>query len=122
MSEAKFTPGPWYSFDNKSLNGTYWIGPSSFFSIAEVRNGAEDEEYGGDKAELANAHLIAAAPDLYEALEIAVANLRCATVCSDADEDDEEAIQLRDAWKRDIDRCREALSRARGEVNEDVSS
>ncbi len=67
--EEKFTDGPWSITKNKGeLNDSYWIGPDEFTSIAEVRNGADDEEYGGEEAEIANAHLIAAAPELYEAL------------------------------------------------------
>lgn len=63
------TPGPWRIIEDKgALNEAYWIGPEPFHSICEVRNGAEDEEYGGEETEIANARLIAAAPDLLEAL------------------------------------------------------
>ena len=59
------TKGPWNVFDGP--NGNLWIGPEEFFSIAEVRNGASDREYGGKKAERANAKLIAASPELLKA-------------------------------------------------------
>lgn len=63
MSEAKFTPGPWH------------VGP--------VDDTRVEDSYGNEVAQIdgdynhpdtwpimeANAHLIAAAPDLYEALE-----------------------------------------------------
>lgn len=62
------TPGPWRIIEDKgALNEAYWIGPEPFHSICEVRNGAEDEEYGGEETEIANARLIAAAPELLEA-------------------------------------------------------
>lgn len=58
------TPGPWKIIEQKgALNNAYWIGPEKYMSVCEVRNGADDEEYGGKEAELANARLIAAAPE-----------------------------------------------------------
>lgn len=71
MTEPKFTPGPWvlgntdkFLFGVKRGNGTepigYVYGPS-FPERSEV----------GQRA-LANAHLIAAAPELYEALEAVI--------------------------------------------------
>ncbi len=38
------------------------IGPEEFTTVCCVRNGANDEEYGGKETELANAKFIAAAP------------------------------------------------------------
>lgn len=63
----KWTPGPWAVTDNRDLNGAYWIETDLFESLAEVRPGSTEAEEMGDT--LANAHLIAAAPDLYAALE-----------------------------------------------------
>jgi hypothetical protein len=66
----KHTQGPWHIIEQKgAINDCYWIGPEKHMSIAEVRHGAKDEEYGGEEAELANAKLIAAAPDMAEALK-----------------------------------------------------
>jgi hypothetical protein len=82
MTEPRFLPGPWAIIHQKSeFNSSYWIGPVESgdlwnMSIAEVRNGAEDEEYGGPEVELANAHLVAAAPALYAALVAAKEELR----------------------------------------------
>jgi len=58
VSETKWTPGPWEVIDD------YWIvGPDG--GIAEAFHNL----YDGTEA--ANAHLIASAPDLYEALSMA---------------------------------------------------
>lgn len=54
MTEAKFTKGPW--FCEYGVDGYY----------AVFHN--EDQELVGDAR--ANAHLIAAAPDMYEALDM----------------------------------------------------
>ena len=56
---SKFTKGPWYVWAD--LNGRANVGPSPNYSVAEMWNTPlEGQE--------ANARLIAAAPDLYEAL------------------------------------------------------
>ena len=69
MSEPKFTKGPWKITALKGeFDETIWIGPERFTTIANVKNGADDDEYGGIETELANAHLISAAPCMYEAL------------------------------------------------------
>lgn len=65
MSE-NWTKGPWHIVSEKTENDAYWIGPEKFISIAEVRHGAAD---GGETSEIANANLIASAPELYEALK-----------------------------------------------------
>jgi hypothetical protein len=68
MSETKFTPGPWVvgnifelTFGVKRGNGTEPIGFVYGPSLAE--------RYDVGRTALANARLIAAAPELYEALE-----------------------------------------------------
>lgn len=66
MSEAKFTPGPWKVFT--APNGTMLIG------IGEATGeGVFDCGFGvwrSDEEKLANAHLAAAAPALYECARI----------------------------------------------------
>jgi len=64
--EAEFTPGPWrvdpdYCHDIQTANGALEIA-----SVAETA--LTDGEKPGYYARTANARLIAAAPDLYEAL------------------------------------------------------
>jgi len=61
MSEAKFTPGPW----NTDSNSEGEIYSRRGIVVAFVTNRE------GDNVGLANAHLIAAAPELYEQLKIA---------------------------------------------------
>lgn len=56
MSEPKFTPGPWY------VDGTF-VTNDEDLDICSM----------GDVAWEANAHLIAAAPELYEALRDLIA-------------------------------------------------
>lgn len=67
-----YTPGPWTAEDrgNIGFNGEheYWINFAPFSSLATVRRGAEDEEYGDDETLRANANLIAAAPDMLEVI------------------------------------------------------
>ncbi len=100
------TPGPWRIVDNTDLDGGLWIvvdhdevGP---VSIAVVRPGCDEaRELGSNKA---NAHLIASAPKLLEALQgcISYQNWAIAEggVVPDA---------LRDTWRR----AEAALSKAR---------
>lgn len=52
MNERKWTPGPWWINGTKSIRGP----EGSYIANANWKNGNH------------NAHLIAAAPDLYEAL------------------------------------------------------
>ena len=65
MAEPKWTPGEWFN-DNGLVCSRYPEGDVSFDIFnADFWSGDEDEG-------LANARLIAAAPDLYEALEAMV--------------------------------------------------
>ena len=67
---AQHTPGPWIWGDN--FNGLYGAGPNN-----EVLNYASYEGMwlGYHKAQHANARLIAAAPDLLEALKACIPHL-----------------------------------------------
>jgi hypothetical protein len=60
MSETKFTPGPWFVWDDS--NQRLEIGPSRNYSVASMWVTPLEGQQ-------ANAHLIAAAPDLYEVVE-----------------------------------------------------
>jgi len=76
---AKFTSGPWIMTDmtdmvqaphEKCLGHVYWIGPDEITSIAEVRAGSTDDSL--PKQVKANAALIASAPELLEACQLAL--------------------------------------------------
>ena len=93
MTERKWTPGPWEASDKGFHPYPYVCGPE------------DDYEHGKDRPVVAylvgmntphNAHLIAAAPDLYEALEDAM-------------------YELQGYGYRDDARILAALSKARGE-------
>lgn len=69
--QAGWAPVPWTVTDNRRLNGAFWITtrhPEGWqVSLAEVRNGCDEADEIGDVE--AHAHLIATAPELYEALD-----------------------------------------------------
>jgi hypothetical protein len=96
MSETKWTPGPWSVADDGCIrcsdaNADYLIYASPWRSDA----------WSGDVQAIANGTLMAAAPDLYDALNRMLANYR-----SDGSE----------ASERDIEIARAALAKARGET------
>lgn len=66
MKDTKFTPGPWeIEYDNSETGQWYQSGPA----IVHFRYNSNSQI----KAK-ANAHLIAAAPDMFEALRILTAD------------------------------------------------
>ena len=92
MSKTKFTPGPWW-IDGQG------IGPKSFAddqSYGMTTPVAYIEEYDWPENHVANAHLIAAAPELYETLE--------------------EVIRISDRKHDAWDKAKAALAKARGEA------
>ena len=92
MGELKATPGPWW-FEGQG------IGPKSFAddqSYGMTTPVAYIEEYDWPENHVANAHLIAAAPELYETLE--------------------EVIRISDRKHDAWDKAKAALAKARGEA------
>lgn len=70
MTEPKFTPGPWAVHDaGRAEEGWGDAGPSVCREHPDGTCGPLIEFIGGRGRVLANAHLIAAAPLLYDALE-----------------------------------------------------
>jgi len=95
MNETKFTPGPWRWNKDKSV----------LFSRlnAAVVDSKEDEHVGAVVVvNNANANLIAAAPELYNALELLVNGFY--------------EVDSLEQWEMWIDQARAALAKARGEA------
>jgi hypothetical protein len=101
MSETKFTPGPWFvKRQNPSpTTGEWMIVGSKPGYLAEIRNcGSGDVQ--------ANANLIAAAPDMYDALK---------ELCRYADDSNDcQYGTLSTRLVKDI--AEAALTKARGEA------
>lgn len=101
------TDVPWRVVQDKgAMNDSIWIGKNQFHSICEVRNGADDEEYGGLKTEEYNARFICAsrniAPELIRVIELAEEAL-----------EDAEGYSFGNATQQEHDARREALSEIR---------
>lgn len=102
MTETKFTPGPWTCHRNSS----FWeFGSNSEGQLGDVCASMFDgdgERPDAEKVMEANAHLIAAAPDLYDALSDLVSSLDCS---------EKDGFIIR----QEIKVARAALAKARGE-------
>ncbi|MEQ5857268.1 hypothetical protein NFI08_16465 [Halomonas sp. EF61] len=110
MSETKFTPGPWFAHDDHPQHACYHIAPADYWhdELATIYS-------PGDPEADANASLIAAAPELYEALEV------FGRLADQLDGDDEVERTPDDEWAKfrllasDYRKARAALAKARGE-------
>lgn len=99
MSEAKFTKGPWEWVKSNNDNwSSYDLSPGIL-----TKDTADGTPFG-DEIDKANAHLIAAAPELYEALYRLVRDCEIAGLQEQAGFD---------CW---ISMANAALAKARGEV------
>jgi hypothetical protein len=98
MSETKFTPGPWtWDFDrDDEQNAIVWLESDDNMRVCFLAHCAKVSETH------ANAALIAAAPDLYEALAAIV----------------DHETNKRDffTWGKKVDAATAALKKARGET------
>lgn len=104
MSHTQHTPGPWVArliepqeWEIDAPNGDPTIGHKVWSGLAVVY-GSEEHKIQGRCVSEANAHLIAAAPKLYEAL---LECLECEFAVTD---------------KAAIEKARAALAKARGEA------
>jgi len=85
MTDVKHTPGPW--FVNQDEDGNYRsIGSAGWWGLAQVVVRFEGER-NDDATGLANANLIAAAPDLLAALKAFVADFDASVSDPDATTD-----------------------------------
>jgi hypothetical protein len=107
MSETKFTPGPWHKDERSDVyvrdsEGDYIAGT---YAPMPKRKRAKGENE-------ANAHLIAAAPDMYEELECARDVFRFYQSHHEFKGGTEKAI-----WNKEIaDRIDRLLAKARGDA------
>jgi hypothetical protein len=104
----KFTPGPWSPDDEiqqcptaSALTTRFFYGPNR---LAIFRMGLG---YESDETNEANAHLIAAAPDMYEALDTLVAVVGLTAFKHEGQ---------RQALQESVDLSVAALKKARGEI------
>lgn len=131
MSDTKFTPGPWWAAIGKDQPVPYYRGlvavlsSDPYISICTGETGDQSgRTCGGDEWE-ANAALIAAAPDLYEALKTINELLVYSVAILDAQGpdgvSDEDAMHLlleqdRSPFREAHTKMNAALAKARGET------
>ncbi|MFE0233494.1 hypothetical protein ACFW0F_06105 [Brucella anthropi] len=98
MAETKFTPGPW-DFEPSGKEAGYIGFPDGSGFYAAIREG--------------DGHLIAAGPDLYEALQGAIGALEYSVDCARDDGNNSDI----DFAQSKLDAALTALAKARGEAN-----
>jgi hypothetical protein len=118
------TPGPWNTKDmgNVGQNDEHeiWIEFDDFSSLAAVRHGADDEEYGGEKQLKANAEYIATFnPELILKIlaELKIYKTALKSIAGVTDSD------IEGKWVSEYhlrDEAKEALELARKETDEDL--
>lgn len=111
MSEPKFTPGPWY-IGTPPPNNEQTIGTKDGMMVAVATTGVNMVG-----ATLANANLIAAAPELYEALEECAIDLK-GWILGRYPEESLKYPSIKKDFELDIsivDKAFAALAKARGE-------
>ena len=115
MSDVKFTPGPW-CLSKQSIRiikkDFSAIGSDDGFLIASSMGRDDSGFYASDSEADANAHLIAAAPDLYEALERSIDMLQDYALDYKKISGSNEVHPIH---KEIIDQAEKALAKARGE-------
>lgn len=101
-TKPAYTPGPWSVNDRTGeFPPKLWVHRPDTFAVARVLTGQRHRLRA-----VANAHLIAAAPELYEALQAALAHVS----------------ELREAWARGVLREHDALGGTRSNRNVDVEN
>nr|WP_155997860.1 hypothetical protein [Ochrobactrum sp. UNC390CL2Tsu3S39] len=105
MAETKFTPGPW-EHHVSDVRGTLCVIAENTWICGELWNDVAPLTEAEAKA---NAHLIAAAPELYYALTALINRYVSLVRSGDADFWDPEA-------EEEVINARDALAKARGEA------
>jgi hypothetical protein len=109
VSAAGFTPGPWAVMPEESDRLYIRVRGKRLGERYKIANVLFPAPYKGEKEDaLANAHLIAAAPELHEALLLWLAY-------DDQDEADFAEAGPMLLYARAIDATRKALAKARGD-------
>lgn len=107
MSEAKFTKGPWVSHGSGVSTEAFGLKPDRTHgygcgpTFVCCLNDGEYHEYTDKKEQEANAHLIAAAPELYEALDGLILVM--------------DTTEMSKLFRADYAKAKSALAKARGE-------
>lgn len=105
---SKHTPGPWSYFDIPPMvnsQGVFWV-------EHDGRRIADVFQQGGETIQ--NAQLIAAAPELLEALKAVEARLTAVAWAFYVDGKAKALKAVFDGWKDDIDPARAAIAKAEG--------
>jgi len=109
MSDTKFTPGPWFVAGSIPEEGTdcFWIKAQPHPAMRGfTKDIATADGYQDDPERAANAHLIAAAPDMHNALNAIIGRLQ--TDIYDGGRPDEWPMRAL------VDTARAALTKAEG--------
>ena len=119
MSEEKFTPGPWFIKQSEEIRSQYSPNVSSTrITILDAPGGQYQSRHviaqvakGNGRGE-ANAALIAAAPEMYHALQKLVCVL---DDCRSGTDEGNIPPGILDRFDEATNTCRAALQKARGE-------
>lgn len=105
MSEAKFTKGEWLAWDER----VGIIDESDSQANGMMMEVAYIEKYDFPDEYMANAHLIAAAPEMYKEIKRDIESLHCKLI-------DAITIGESSSIKHDIERKSKLLAKARGDI------
>ena len=102
MTDTKWTPGPWRAAFNKKF-GWWSVCHSGWCEKGETSIVVRVEDYQDEPQKTASAHLIAASPELYQALDYLAQLGKGTTVVE---------------WEEGLKMAYAALAKARGESND----
>ena len=122
MTTHKHTPGPWECVNSPNVDNCYVVRTTiGHVAIAAAADVSLDPRYGWDKLNKADAHLMAAAPDLLEACEAALlsmmnsSGLLMINSIDELNEDLIESVLTGTDFEAESLRLWQAIKKARGE-------